>query len=279
MARTEKTDGPGKSLWRVVFDPLIVFVVLGAALFWMTSRLQEQPDRIVISQGTIERTQAQWQAQMGKPPSEEELDNLLEDSIREEIYYREAKRLGLDAGDTIIRRRLVQKLTFVTEDIADSGSVTDDDLRAYFDDNLERYVEPARWSFRHRYFSADRRDDAESDARAAIIDESIEGDAFMLQSAYAQRSMSDVANLFGRQFASALPTLAVGEWTGPVRSAYGYHAVRVESALPQRQLTFSEAAERIAADLKSDRRNRANQDYFDRLRARYEVVREASQSS
>lgn len=278
MARTEQNESSGHSLWRMLLDPLIIFILLGCLLFWLASALREQPDTIIISNGMIERIQAQWQAQMGKPPTQEELDNLLEDSIREEIYYREAKRLGLDSGDTIIRRRLVQKLTFVTEDRADSGAVSDDDLRAYFESNLERYVEPARWSFRHRYFSADRREDAESDATAAISDESIDGDAFMLQSAYAQRSMSDVANLFGRQFASALPTLAIGEWTGPVRSAYGYHAVRVESALPQRQLTLEEAIERVAADLKSDRRSRANQDYFERLRARYEIVREPQPS-
>lgn len=279
MTRADNTQASSNSRWRVLLDPLIVFILLGGLLFWLTSALQEQPDTIVINSGTVERIQAQWQAQMGKQPSAEELDNLLEDSIREEIYYREAKRLGLDAGDTIIRRRLVQKLTFVTEDIADSGAVAEADLRAFFEANLDRYVEPARWSFRHRYFSADRRDDAQSDAQAAINDDSIVGDAFMLQSAYAQRSMSDVANLFGRQFSSALPTLAVGEWTGPVRSAYGYHAVKVESAQPERQITFAEALERVTTDLKSDRRSQANQDYFDRLRARYEVVREPNQSS
>ncbi|MCR9277328.1 MAG: peptidylprolyl isomerase [Pseudomonadaceae bacterium] len=278
MANSDNNERSEVSLGRRLLDPLIIFIVLGGLLFWLTWAVEERSDSIVISTGTIERIQAQWQAQMGKPPTAEELDNLLEDSIREEIYYREAKRLGLDAGDTIIRRRLVQKLTFVTEDIADNGAVTEDDLRAFYDANPERYTLPARWSFRHRYFSSDRREDAQSDAQAAVASDAIEGDAFMLQSAYAQRSMSDVANLFGRQFASAFPELPVGEWTGPVRSAYGYHAVLVESALPSRQLALNEVRERVAADLKSERRSQANQDYYERLRARYEVVREAPQA-
>lgn len=264
-----------RGVLRTLFDPLIIFLVLGAGLFALTSALDRDDSVITIEAGHIDRIRAQWEAQMNRQPSDEELDNLLNEMVREEIYYREAKRMGLDAGDTIIRRRLVQKLTFVTEDVADAEEPTSAMLEEFFTDNLDRYEIPERWSFRHRYFSADRRDDAESDARAALTDPDQAGDAFMLQRSYAERSKADVANLFGRQFAQGLSELRPAGWTGPIRSAYGWHLVDVTAYREARQPELAEVRERVVADFKAERRRRANENYFDELKARYTVERES----
>lgn len=258
-----------------LFDPLIVFLILGAGLFALTSAMDRDDSVITIEAGHIDRINAQWQAQMGRQPTDEELDNLLDELVREEIYYREAKRMGLEAGDTIIRRRLVQKLTFVTEDLADAEEPSAEALEDFFSQNAERYQIPERWSFRHRYFSSDRRDDAEADASAALADPEQTGDAFMLQRSYAERSKADVANLFGRQFAQGLSELRPAGWTGPIRSAYGWHLVDVTGYREPRQPEFDEVRERVVADFKADRRRRANEDYFTELKARYQVVRES----
>ena len=132
---------------------------------------------------------------------------------------------------------------------------------------------PERYSFRHRYFSVDRREDARADAEAALTDTTISGDPFMLQRSYAERSGPEIANLFGTEFATALAELTVGGWQGPVRSAYGWHLVEVQKRDPTRLPPLEEVARKVTVDLQSQRRADANQAYYDSVLAKYEVLR------
>ena len=106
---------------------------------------------------------------------------LVEQLIKEEIYYQEAISQGLDIEDTIVRRRMVQKLTFLTEDVSVPEDPSIETLQRFYEDNLQRYQEPTRFSFSHRYFSLDKRDDAEADARSATENAEFRDDPFMLQ--------------------------------------------------------------------------------------------------
>ncbi len=257
-------------------DPLIAFLGLGAALFAAAGLLDSDAQNRVIDVDAAEvnRLTQQWNAQMGRPPTAEEMEGLIESFIQEEIYFREALRLSLDQGDIIVRRRLVQKLNFLTEDIATSQSPSEAELRAFHDANAQRYRLPARYSFRHRYFSTDRRGNAEADAKAALEDPQAKGDPFMLQRAYAERSERAVGDLFGRPFAAALAALSPApDWQGPLRSAYGWHLVKLEQALPETQPPFEEVANRVSADFTAERREQANAAYYQALRSRYEVQR------
>ena len=257
-------------------DPLIAFLILGVILFAVAGLLGgDDHNRVIdVDAAEVNRLTQQWNAQVGRPPTAEELEGLIESFIEEEIYFREALRLSLDQGDIIVRRRLVQKLNFLTEDIATSQSPSDDQLRAFHNDNAQRYRLPARYSFRHRYFSTDRRADAKADAEAALEDPEAKGDPFMLQRAYAERSERAIGDLFGRPFAAALAALSPApDWQGPLRSAYGWHLVKLEQAQPATQLPFEEVANRVASDFTVTRREEANAAYYEALRGRYEVLR------
>ena len=257
-------------------DPLIAFVILGAILFVAAHLLDgDDHNRVIdVDAAEINRLTQQWNAQVGRPPTDEELEGLIERFIEEEIYFREALRLSLDQGDIIIRRRLVQKLNFLTEDIASSQLPSDAALRAFHDANAERYRLPARYSFRHRYFSTDRRANAKADAEAALDDPETKGDSFMLQRTYAERSERAIGDLFGRAFAADLAQLRPSpEWQGPLRSAYGWHPVKVEQVLPEAQPPFNDVASRVVADFAAERREEANAAYYRELRSRYEVRR------
>ena len=138
--------------------------------------------------------------------------------MREEIFYREAVRRGLDDGDVLVRRRLAQKLSFLIEDLAAVEQPGDDELRRFHQQRADRYAEPARLSFKHVFFSRDRRADAAADAGAALASLRLAaasagstgsiGDPFMLHSEYAGRSRQEVRELFGPEFAEALFALA-----------------------------------------------------------------------
>ena len=149
-------------------DPLVAFLLIGAAIFGVDVWRSGGPDLVRVGPLDIERLQDQWQIQMGRPPTEAELDGLIDAHVREEILVREAWKIGLDDNDVIIRRRLAQKLTFLTEDLAllepaDGRGVVSSSLQA----NAERYRIPARYSFSHVYFSPDARATPREDAVTA----------------------------------------------------------------------------------------------------------------
>ncbi len=264
---------------KLLREPLIYFLLAGAGIFALGGIFPDDGDdyTIVVSDAEYDRIKDQWQAQMGRTPTDEELGGLVEQWIREEIYYREAIRMGLDRDDIIIRRRLAQKLTFLTEDLAAGATPSPTALQNFFTANAERYTVPDRVSFRHRYFSTDRRADAQADAVAAIAaagvaDDSITGDPFMLQLDYAQRSEREIADLFGSEFASALRQLPTGDWQGPIRSAYGWHAVTIEQRYASHLPAFDTVARKVAIDHKQDLRRVANERYFEALSSRYEII-------
>ena len=259
-------------------EPLLYFLIVGAALFLLSGAMSEEGDhRIVVTEAERARLVSQWQAQMGRDPTPAELEALIAQWIREEIYYREAIAMGLDRDDVIIRRRLAQKLTFLTEDLAAGGAPDPVAVRDYYEEHAERYVEPSRYTFSHVYFSSDRRANAESEARNALAAmghaDPPDGDPFMLQRNYVARSERDVAELFGREFAVALASLEAGAWRGPVPSAYGWHLVKLESRQPARRLEFEEVMQRVASDLRQERRRQANEAYYESLKDRYQVIR------
>lgn len=260
---------------KILTEPLLYFLLAGTAIFAIAELTSGPTDdyRIAVTDAERTRIADQWRAQMGREPTNEELAGLIEQWVREEIYYREALRMGLDRNDVIIRRRLAQKLTFLTEDVVAGTSPSTEEVRSYFEANVERYQIPERLTFRHRYFSAERRPKAEEDAAAALADEAVRGDPFMLQKAYALRSSREIADLFGDEFAEGVAKLTPGSWQGPIRSAYGWHVVLLEQRAPARLPSLEEVHKRVAADLSQDRRRRANDEYYRSLRQRYQIIR------
>lgn len=272
----------------LVREPLIHFLLLGTALFlihaWISQTKEEEPDnqrRIEISAGLIERLQETWSKQRKRPPTPEELQGLVDGHLKEEVFYREALQMGLDQNDTIIRRRLAQKMGFLIEDLVPSNPSIES-LTTFFTENIEKYREPTRITFTHIYFSKDYRDNAEADAIALLekfkaqaqplLRVSGHGDAFMLNHDYSNQSWQKVTQSFGRDFADAVFKLETKSWQGPVTSAYGFHLVRVSQRSKSRLKTLDEVRDEVYRDWQYTRRKEANQKAYAKLREKYEVV-------
>ena len=271
-----------RSIWpKWSRDPLLAFLLIGAVIFGADAWLGGDADNrvIVVPQAQVDRLATLWETQMGRPPSASELDALIDDHVREEVMVREAQRLRLDEDDAIIRRRLAQKLSFLTEDVATLEPPGADELMQYFDDNRARYATPAVATFSHIYFSPDRRDDAAGDARRAlaVLDPGAwrkAGDPFMLGRTYAHASMSRIERDFGTDFLTALDALAPGpDWQGPIESAYGVHLVRLDAVSPALGADYASVAPRVARDFEAARRAAANAAYFEELKSQYTVIR------
>lgn len=263
---------------KYIKDPLIIFLLFGAAIFgaqrlWDTGSA-DTSYQIDITPGLQNRIHDQWEMQMGRAPTSAEASGLLEQWIKEEIYYREAKTLGLDDNDTIIRRRLAQKLTFLNEDLANAHPATTAELERYFLDNASDYAEPERFSFEHRYFSSERREDAQQDAEAARYSETISSDLFTLQSSYAGRSARELTDLFGRDFAASLAGLdprSSDTWQGPIRSAFGWHLISLGERTAPRNPPLGEVSDGVLRDFLQQRRQQANEAFYQQLRSRYDI--------
>lgn len=266
---------------KFIRDPLFAFIVIGIVLFALdTVRTGADENRVDVSQAQIDQLADLWSAQMGRPPTGTELNGLIDNFIKEEIMVREAQKLGLDADDVIIRRRLMQKLTFLTEDIALLEAPSETELEDHLSANIDRYRIPPTTTFSHVYFSPDSRDNAAGDAKLALTDLAGDaewrsvGDPFMLRRTYAYVSQTQIRKEFGSAFAADVVELeATGEWQGPITSGFGFHLVRVDKKDPGREVTLSEVRDRVRADFDADRRRAANAAFYDSLLSQYEIVR------
>lgn len=273
-------------MYRLFKEPLVHFLLAGGLLFAVYSALnpdaaQEDTRLIEITPGTVQRLQDAWARQWRRPPTQEELDRLIEEHIREEVLYREAVALGLEQDDTIIRRRLAQKMEFLSEDIGTLAEPAESDLRAFFAERKVEFTEPARISFTHVYFSPDQRGaaaaaDAElalAELQAAdVIDATDRGDRFLMQSQYDRLTQRDAGQLFGGAFAEQVFELPVGRWSGPVESGFGWHLVRVSEQVAPREPVFEEVREDVSREFNYERQRVARDATYEALRSRYEVV-------
>jgi hypothetical protein len=245
-------------------------------------RSELEPDEIVVGAGHIERMSQAWRKTRMRPPTQLELEGLIEDFIREEVYYREAMILGLDQDNAVIRRHLRQKMEFLSEDIAAQVDHEDSDLQTFLDANPDKFREDARISFRHIYFSRDARGDAtEDDARKvlATLDGSetdegaaARGDSLPLPIAMELYPQRDIASQFGREFAASLTQLETGKWLGPVVSGFGLHLVFIEERIEANVPDLDVVRDAVIREWREVKRQDVNKVFFAELRSRYSVV-------
>ena len=206
---------------------------------------------------------------------------MVSDYVLEEALYREGLALGLDQDDTIIRRRLRQKMEFVVDDVAELAEPTEAELEAWLAKHPEQYARPARTSFRQVYLNPDRRGDTlQADAsrllselRSAngIPDPRELGDGILLEHAYAETAADIVARTFGKAFADRVDELPIGEWSGPVESAYGLHLVIVDKHTEGWLPELARVRQAVERDWRYAQRQRATKRFQEDLLSRYRV--------
>jgi hypothetical protein len=267
-------------------EPLFHFLLLGALIFavnaWRERRRPSEKNpagRIEITAGTVAWLREGFTRQWHRPPDEDELRGMVNDQVREEVLYREALALGLDREDTIVRRRMAQKMEFLTQDIAAAVEPDDAALRSFFEQNAMRYAKAARVSFRHVYFSKERRGGRlEADAREALealakgASEETIGDPYLRETEFTLANAEDITAALGSEFAGRVLALPAGEWRGPLASSYGVHLVRVSARVEPQPVAFEAVREAVARDLADERRRTANREFVTRLKERYQIM-------
>ncbi len=272
-------------------EPLVHFLLIGAALFaaysLLSARDETPRDAIVVSAGKIEHLAALFERTWQRPPTRTELEGLINDYLREEAAYREGMAVGLDRDDTIIRRRIRQKLEFIAEDIASQTEPSDDDLAEYLAAHTDQFRVDPRLTFRQVYLNSDQRGNAvENDARELLvafkgdpsIDASTLGDRILLEHGYADVPLREVASLFGQQFAAAVVDVEPGAWHGPIASGYGVHLVFVDDRSEARLPELDEIRDEVRREWDNTRRVETTETFYSNLLDRYEIVIEWPES-
>src|SRR5271165_2785228 len=274
---------------RLLREPLLHFVFIGITLFAVHAYMHrgrggvESSRQIVLSLDELQLMESYFESQWHRQPTPAEFQAMVEDKVREEVLYREGLAMGLEKDDEIVKRRMAQKMQFLAEDVAAAHEPSTAELKAWFEKNSNKFALPSRYSFRHLYFSPDRRGkNAQDDAVKALAkiagqpeDSKLAaslGDQFMFQDYYGDRAPDALAKEFGPQFTVALEKLKPGSWQGPVESGYGWHLVYVDTVIPGRIPAFEEIEPDVKTAWLGEQKATAWQKAYAEMRSKYTVL-------
>ncbi len=269
-----------KRLARLRREPLLHFAALGGLIFLLFAAIDDTPpgpdDVIVVTPGRIHQLTAGYRSVWKRMPTEDELDALIEEHIRDEVYYREALALALDRNDAVVRRRLRQKMEFLT----DTGSYLQEpsagELETYFVANEEAYRDAPQLAFEQVYLGKSPDPDGITRSLSALqsnpaADPAALGEHSFLPAELGLSPPVATDSVFGQGFFERLAELPPGVWAGPVRSAYGVHLVRILETVPARTPPLEEVHEAVLGDWRAAEALEIREQDYARRRARFIV--------
>lgn len=265
-------------------EPLVHFILAGLVIFWIGEIHKNHTDlhRIVITPQREARLASRYALQFGTRPDGPTLRELVNGDVHDEILFREGLALGLDKDDEIVRRRIIQKMQFLLENVRPPAEADDARLQTYYRAHLNRYSLPVRTTFSHIYFSA-------APQRAVAVLQHLpagserapeSGDAFPDLYDFSNYGREQVERLFGHsEFSQAVLSDPPGRWAGPFRSPYGWHLLYVQSRQPGKAKPFAEVRDQVRADYLLEEQHQANDEAFRQLERKFTIVRDAPESS
>jgi peptidyl-prolyl cis-trans isomerase C len=278
---------------KILQEPLLQFFIIGLFIYgayslFGTAENDLESNTIVVDDNRINAFRNSWKSRWNRPPTEQELTGVINQFIRETIFYREAIAMGLNNDDPITRRRMVQKMEFLTRDIAGFKQPQEGELEQYFSDNIKQYLSPDKLTFKHVFIDPDKRGEATLDDAAILLtklqttdsddsDVSMLGDRFMLQNYYIQQSEVEISKLFGSGFSAVLIQLEKKQWHGPVLSGYGTHLVYIDAIEKPPVPKFEQVKNTVFQNWQTVQQEEFNEAYFESLKSRYEIVIETPQ--
>ena len=276
---------------KILSEPLLAFLMLSGVIFMLYEQVSDNSLAtdvdIAVTQGHLQAIALNFEKVWQRPPNKKELDTLVDNYIREEVFYREAMQLGLDKNDGLVRRRLQQKMEFIIENNFAINNPDDQQLRAYLDVHGENYRQQTRFSFQHIYFNPSQRDDSvEADALALLfelqesqlqaspntVEVDVQGDALMIQKQFSDEAERDIERALGAEFLQSLRESPQGRWHGPILSSYGLHLVRIDKRFDGQIPAFDDVRPQLANDWIEAERLQSNEAIYQQIRQRYSVT-------
>jgi peptidyl-prolyl cis-trans isomerase C len=282
-----------EKLKKLAREPLVHFLLIGAGIYglygiYVGVEHSDNERTVTVSADDIQALANQWTRLWSRSPTEEELAGVVRDHVRTQILFREAVAMGLDVGDTVIERRLAQKVELLARGLITPAEPTDEVLQAWYEDNPDRFKHPDLYTITHIFFDPDKREEVTlDDAEVALanlnaLDElpanySEYGDRFMLQSYYSMRSELELRKMFGTGFVEQIVRLEPGRWHGPVLSGYGTHLVMINEIMLAPQPAYDDIKERLKEEWMAGQIDEMSERFVDELISRYEILVEETE--
>jgi len=271
------------SFSKLLHEPLVHFLLIGAAIFVFYGLTRdvgsEAPNRIVVTKGQQEQLLANFNRTWLRSPSKDELAGLVDNYVREEVFYREAMAMGLDQDDPMVRRRMRMKLEFILEDLS-AQAVTDDNLQVFLEKHPEKFRAETQLSFQQVFLNPKKRKNIDADAQnlltllnSGAAPNSV-GDATLTPFEYKLATQTDITRSLGERFANEVTKLSPGDWIGPIYSAYGAHLLKINERIDQRQPDLADVRELVKREYLVSLKQEQKDLVYKKLRDNYEVTLE-----
>lgn len=267
---------------RIFKEPLLHFLLIGAAFFLLFGLVNDEEsgeNTIIINEQDVAEIVSKFEVQWKRQPTVDELTAILEKRIQEEIFYQEALKMNLDHNDEIIKRRLAQKMQFLSNDVSSMVPPSEDELKAFYKDHLERYIQEASYTFTQIYFSPDLREDWRSDAAQAMEqlanapekDGEGKGDPIALPTRFESTTEFHVRRQMGATFTAAIAELETGKWQGPVESGYGAHLVYIDERIEAAPASFEMVQSQVIEDYNYEKEQQVQEAIYEEFKKDYEI--------
>jgi hypothetical protein len=235
--------------------PFFHFILIGIALFILYGLVNKNIDSkntIIIDDFDLENIISSFEMQWKRDPTEQELQNIINQNIKQEVFYQEALKMNLDHNDEIIKRRLSQKMQFLSNDIAALSEPTDETLKSYYKENSDKYLTPTNFTIYQITFSPDKRKDNYKDAteilkrfpEASFEEMKQWGDPLPFPYYFEEVKANELGLQLGSKFPKALESQEINKWVGPIPSGFGYHLVyitqKVDPQVPELEMVKKE---------------------------------------
>lgn len=268
---------------RLASQPLVHFLLLGSLIFAAYGFISPPPEsepvdenaEIVVTQQKLQRLVTEFEAVWQRLPTEEEKQTLVASYVREEVLVREALKLGLDRDDIVLRRRLVQKMDFLTTAAARSRKPTEEDLKSYYDANRNAYLRSGRISYEQVFLGSPADEELAEEVQDRLrqgADPEALGRQTLLPFRLDMSARSKIDGVFGDGFYERIGALPLNEWSGPVQSGYGQHLIRVTRRQSAEYLPFESIRNEVEADWALRKAEELRDDAYAAMRERYRIV-------
>lgn len=267
---------------KILKEPFLHFILIGVGLFvlyGLVNKKTDSKDTILINDFDISNIIASWEMQWKRLPTEKELQNLVNLNIKQEIFYQEALKMNLDHNDEIIKRRLAQKMQFLSNDIASTLEPTDKDLQEYLDENIEKYLTPYSYSLYQITLSPDHREDHLRDAtevlkqypNASFEEMKSNGDNLPFSYEFKDINADELALQLGSQFPEALVSQEINKWVGPIPSGFGYHVIYITEKTEPKKPSLEEVRKGVTRDFEYDFQKELDESIYQELKKQYDI--------
>ena len=276
------------TLKKLLREPLVHFLLASAGIYALYVGVAgnadgEDEQTIIVSAAEIDALTEQWTSIWQRPPTSEELASIIQGSVRTQVLYREALAMGLEQGDIVVERRLAQRLEALAKSVLAPADPSEDELRAWFDENIEQFTQPDRYSIVQVYFDPDRRDQSTlADAREALealqslngipADIANYGDRLLSQNRFVSQTELDLSKSFGSRFVEQVAELEPGLWHGPILSGYGTHLVYVTEIARAPLPDYESFAQQVREGWTAEKIDELGAQFVENLVAKYEIT-------